>query len=115
MAKHDDIPKTDPSEIEALIKRLKRSGHGRMAASAYTGAKVVICRHPDFKSGTIALTRSAAAISTPLARRRFSFSSRGSRWWARRITNKKCCDVRRVWNASYSFSDATLVTKSFAF
>jgi hypothetical protein len=79
MAKHDDIPKTDPSEIEALIKRLKRSGHGRMAASAYTGAKVVICRHPDFKSGDHC-PRSAAAISTPLARRRFSFSSRGSRW-----------------------------------
>jgi len=140
MAKHDDIPKTDPSEIEALIHRLKQSnlaprdaqlverllrlvlsmasllqhknasirrlkrlifgpgsdkrattgsqteneaaessvdsdqqpgsdsdpgtarslsseqkpkrpGHGRMAASAYTGAKLVICRHPDFKSG----------------------------------------------------------------
>jgi len=140
MTKQDDIPKTDPSEIEALIKRLnqsnieprdaqlverllrlvlsmasllqhknasikrlkrlifgpssdkravtgssteveaaasgddseqqpgsdsnpgttrssstdqkpKRSGHGRMAASAYTGAKVVICRHPDFKTG----------------------------------------------------------------
>jgi hypothetical protein len=87
MAKRDDIPKTDPSEIEALIqrlkqsnieprdaqlverllrlalsmasllqhknasiKRLKRPGHGRMAASAYTGAKVVICRHPDFKA-----------------------------------------------------------------
>jgi hypothetical protein len=25
MAKRDDIPKTDPSEIEALIKRLKQS------------------------------------------------------------------------------------------
>ena len=25
MAKRDDIPKTDPSEIEALIQRLKRS------------------------------------------------------------------------------------------
>jgi hypothetical protein len=140
MAKHDDIPKTDPSEIEALIQRLKQSnlaprdaqlverllrlvlsmasllqhknasirrlkrlifgpgsdkrtptgsptenaaadpqvdsdqpsgsdsdpgtarslsseqkpkrpGHGRMAASAYTGAKIVICQHPDFKPG----------------------------------------------------------------
>src|SRR5262249_25196028 len=29
----------------------KRPGHGRMAASAYTGARVVICRHPDFKPG----------------------------------------------------------------
>ena len=29
----------------------KRSGHGRMAASAHTGAEVVICRHPDFKAG----------------------------------------------------------------
>ena len=140
MAKHDDIPKTDPSEIEALIERLKQSnlaprdaqlverllrlvlsmasllqhknasirrlkrlifgpgsdkrattgstteneaadprvdsdqpsgsdsgpgtarsvsseqkpkprGHGRMAASAYTGARIVICQHPDFKPG----------------------------------------------------------------
>ena len=140
MATHDDIPKTDPSEIEALIQRLKRSnieprdaqlverllrlvlsmasllqhknasirrlrqlifgprsdksagagspadnqaadsgadsqqqpgsdsdpgtarssstdqkpkrpGHGRMAASAYTGAKVVICPHPNLKAG----------------------------------------------------------------
>jgi transposase len=140
MAKHDDIPKTDPSEIEALIGRLKQSnieprdaqlverllrlvlsmasllqhknasikrlrrlifgprsdkradtgspagnqtadpgddsqqqpgsdsdpgtarssstdqkpkrpGHGRMPASAYTGAKVVICQHPDLKAG----------------------------------------------------------------
>jgi transposase len=140
MAKRDDVPKTDPSEIEALIQRLKqsnleprdtqlverllrlvlsmasllqhknasikrlkrlifgpssdkravtgssteegaavpskdseqqpgsdsspvttkssssdqkpkRSGHGRMAASAYTGAKVVICRHPSVKTG----------------------------------------------------------------
>jgi hypothetical protein len=25
MAKRDDIPKTDPSEIESLIQRLKRS------------------------------------------------------------------------------------------
>jgi len=25
MAKRDDIPKTDPSEIEALIQRLKQS------------------------------------------------------------------------------------------
>jgi hypothetical protein len=140
MAKQDDIPKTDPSEIEALIQRLKQSnlelrdaqlverllrlvlsmasllqhknasikrlkrlifgpnsdkraatgsstedeaaapgddsepqpgsgsstgtvrsssadqkpkrpGHGRMAASAYTGAWVVVCQHPDFKAG----------------------------------------------------------------
>jgi len=140
MAKQDDIPKTDPSEIEALIQRLKQSnleprdaqlverllrlvlsmasllqhknasikrlkrlifgpssdnraatgssteeeaaapgddseqqpssgsnpgtvrssstyqkpkrpGHGRMAASAYTGARVVVCQHPDFKAG----------------------------------------------------------------
>ncbi|MGE0887111.1 MAG: hypothetical protein AB7P14_26615 [Blastocatellales bacterium] len=140
MAKHDDIPKTNPSEIEALIGRLKqanieprdaqlverllrlvlsmasllqhknasikrlrrlifgprsdkradtgspvekeatdpgadsqqqpgsdsgpgtassssteqkpqRPGHGRMAASAYTGAKVVICQHDNLKAG----------------------------------------------------------------
>ena len=140
MAKHDDTPKTNPSEIEALIERLKRSnieprdaqlverllrlvlsmasllqhknasikrlrrlifgprsdkradtgspadnqaadsvddsqqqpgsdsgpgttsssstdqkpkrpGHGRMAASVYTGAKVVICPHPNLKAG----------------------------------------------------------------
>jgi len=140
MAKRDDVPKTDPSEIEALIQRLKQSnleprdtqlverllrlvlsmasllqhknasikrlkrlifgpssdkravtgssteegaavpskdseqqpgsdsspvttkssssdqkpkrpGHGRMAASDYTGARVVICQHPNFKAG----------------------------------------------------------------
>lgn len=140
MARQDDIPKTDPSEIEALIERVKRSGmeprdaqlverllrlvlsmasllehknasikrlkrlifgpgsdtrtnagafakepapdiatepdadlppdansgsaqsctpdqkpkrpgHGRKAASAYTGARVVICRHPALKAG----------------------------------------------------------------
>lgn len=140
MARQDDIPKTDPSEIEALIERVKRSGieprdaqlverllrlvlsmasllehknasikrlkqlifgpgsdtrtnagasakepasdiatepdsklptdidskdaqssfsgpkpkrpgHGRKAASAYTGARVVICRHPSLKTG----------------------------------------------------------------
>jgi transposase len=32
-------------------RKPKRPGHGRMAASAYTGARVVICRHPDFKAG----------------------------------------------------------------
>src|SRR5215510_4834380 len=29
----------------------KRSGHGRMAASVYTGARAVIFQHPDFKAG----------------------------------------------------------------
>lgn len=29
----------------------KRPGHGRKAASAYTGARLVICRHPAFKAG----------------------------------------------------------------
>lgn len=29
----------------------KRPGHGRMAASAYTGAQVVICQHPNLKAG----------------------------------------------------------------
>ena len=29
MAKRDDIQKTDPSEIEALIQRLKKSNLGR--------------------------------------------------------------------------------------
>src|SRR5262245_33750208 len=89
MAKRDDIPKTDPSEIEgsssgsisltssratlncdccrklteqqtdsgsspgtvrssSTNQKPKRPGHGRMAASAYTGARVVICQHPDF-------------------------------------------------------------------
>jgi hypothetical protein len=28
MAKRDDIQKTDPSEIEALIQRHKKSNHG---------------------------------------------------------------------------------------
>jgi len=32
-------------------QKTKRSGHGRMAASVYTGARVVICQHPDFKAG----------------------------------------------------------------
>lgn len=29
----------------------RKAGHGRKAASAYTGARVVICRHPAFKVG----------------------------------------------------------------
>jgi transposase len=29
----------------------KRPGQGRKAASAYTGARVVLCRHPHFKTG----------------------------------------------------------------
>jgi hypothetical protein len=179
MAKHDDIPKTDPSEIEALIKRLKQSnleprdaqlverllrlvlslasilqhknasirqlkrlifvpgsdkrtttesptenaaaepgvdsdqqpgsdsglgtarspstdqkpkwpGHGRMTASAYTGTQVMICRHPDFKSGDHCLDPLCSRhLYPPFTHQRFSFSSRGSRWWARRVTNKK--------------------------
>src|SRR5262245_39801859 len=32
------------AESSSAGQKLKRSGHGRMAASAYTGAKVVICR-----------------------------------------------------------------------
>jgi hypothetical protein len=32
-------------------QKTKRLGHGRMAASVYTGARVVICQHPDFKAG----------------------------------------------------------------
>jgi hypothetical protein len=34
-----------------LNQKPKRPGHGRKAASAYTGARVVICRHPALKSG----------------------------------------------------------------
>lgn len=32
-------------------RKPKRRGHGRMPASAYTGAKVVICQHPNLKAG----------------------------------------------------------------
>lgn len=32
-------------------EKAKCPGHGRMAASAYTGARVVVCRHPHLKAG----------------------------------------------------------------
>src|SRR5262245_19693313 len=38
MARHDDIPKTDPSEIEALIRRLKQSNLKPRDAQNATGA-----------------------------------------------------------------------------
>jgi hypothetical protein len=35
MAKRNGIPKTDPSEIEALIRRLKQSNIGALAVPRY--------------------------------------------------------------------------------
>ena len=172
MAKRDDIPKTDPSEIEALIKRLrqstieprdaqlverllrlvlsmasllqhknasikrlkrlifgpssdkravtgsstevaaaapgedseqqpgsdsgpvttksssdqkpKHSRHGRMAASAYTGTKVVICRHPDFKARDHCPDPLCRGHLYPVSSPAISFSSLGNRWLAKR-------------------------------
>jgi len=43
----DSSPVTTKSSLSD--QKPKRSGHGRMAASAYTGAKVVICRIPSAK------------------------------------------------------------------
>lgn len=39
---------TGPSSSD---RKAKRRGHGRMPASAYTGAQVVICQHPNLKAG----------------------------------------------------------------
>jgi hypothetical protein len=39
---------TTPSSSD---QKPKRPGHGRMPASAYTGAQVVICQHPNLKVG----------------------------------------------------------------
>lgn len=44
----DSSPGTTRSS--STDQKPKRSGHGRMAASAYTGAEVVICWHSDFKA-----------------------------------------------------------------
>lgn len=42
---------SDSGQACAGDQKPKRAGHGRKAASAYTGARVVICRHPALKSG----------------------------------------------------------------
>lgn len=44
---------TNPKDAQSCAsnQKPKRPGHGRKAASAYTGARVVICRHPALKSG----------------------------------------------------------------
>src|SRR5437868_15539043 len=38
------------SQSCAPNQKPKRSGHGRKGASAYTGARVMICRHPALKA-----------------------------------------------------------------
>jgi hypothetical protein len=40
----------DPNKAQSEVVG-RKTGHGRKAASAYTGARVVICRHPAFKAG----------------------------------------------------------------
>ena len=40
--------RTPPSSSD---RKPKRPGHGRMPASAYTGARAVICPHPNLKAG----------------------------------------------------------------
>ena len=49
----DLSPDADSGSAQSctLNQKPKRPGHGRKAASAYTGARVVICRHPGLKSG----------------------------------------------------------------
>src|SRR5262245_55064808 len=46
-------PGSSPGTVRSSLvdQKPKRPGHGRMAASAYTGARVVVCQHPDFKAG----------------------------------------------------------------
>lgn len=39
------------AQTSSSDQKPKRPGHGRNAASAYTGARVVLCRHPQFKAG----------------------------------------------------------------
>ncbi len=39
----------DPNKAQSKVGR--KAGHGRKAASAYTGARVVICQHPTFQAG----------------------------------------------------------------
>jgi hypothetical protein len=41
MAKSDDIPKTDPSEIEALVQRLKQGCFARGSGASFDNAKWV--------------------------------------------------------------------------
>lgn len=42
---------SDTVASSSLDQKPKRRGHGRMPASAYTGAKVVVCQHPNLKVG----------------------------------------------------------------
>jgi hypothetical protein len=51
MAKRDDIPKTDPSEIEALIQRLEQSNIEPRAATSKTSAFTQVPR-----PGTVSLS-----------------------------------------------------------
>ena len=43
---------TESETKETLVNERKRAikGHGRKPASAYSGAKVVICRHPEHEA-----------------------------------------------------------------
>jgi transposase len=41
----------DPDQARSCDQKPRRPGHGRKAASAYSGAQVVICRHPALKAG----------------------------------------------------------------
>jgi hypothetical protein len=41
----------DSGQAYAADPMPKRPGHGRRPASAYTGARLVLCRHPRFKAG----------------------------------------------------------------
>lgn len=52
-AESERSPGSGPDSGQACAgdQKAKRPGHGRKAASAYTGARVVLCRHPHFKAG----------------------------------------------------------------
>lgn len=50
-SKHSPDTNSKDAQSCAPDQKPKRPGHGRKAASDYTGARVVICRHPAFKAG----------------------------------------------------------------